>query len=119
MNRDMLMAALEKFSGPTMGPGKFSYRHDTMLPDGRMHSTGLMWHEVAAAALARIAALEQAEWFVRLPEDRQWRHLQREHDAAVAADSAARQLRTLNTSQAETIRRLQKELDAAHQAVRV
>lgn len=119
MNRDMLKAGLEKFSELTMDPSVFSYRHDTPGQDGRRHSTPLMWHEVAAAALARIEALEQAEWFVKLPDHPQWRAIDEARQDAHKAERATQRLQQLNDRQAEAIRRLQKELDAANQALRV
>jgi len=112
MNRDMLMAGLEKFSELTMDPSQVIYRHDTPGKGGRVHSTLLAWHEVAAAALTRIEELERAEWFVKLPEQQQWR-------SVAWCENESRRLQRLNDAQAETIRRLQKELDAANQALRV
>lgn len=130
MNRDMLMAGLEHYSSPRFDPQATAFVYTEEIgPDHPQNRSGrnkgdklqhlLPWHAVAAAAQARIEALEKAEWFVKLPSDRQWRAVeearQRAHEHLAALD----RVRELNASQAETIRRLQRELDEANQALRV
>ena len=113
MNSNALKAGLEAFSRPSMDPSEVMYRYDAP-PDarGRGHSELLAWHEVAAAALARIEALEQAEWFVNLPKERQFVDLDNMRRRADAAEQR-------NDRQAAEILRLQKDLHETQQALRV
>lgn len=119
MNRDMLMAGLEFFASPyplSHNPAEVMYRHDERHDDGRVHSTLLEWHDVAAAARERIEALEKAEWFVKLPEHELYRHLQDTARREQHRFHENQRLTQLNAAQAETIRRLQTELEQARQA---
>lgn len=119
MNRDMLMAGLEFFASPyplSHNAAEVMYRHDERHDDGRVHSTLLEWHDVAAAARERIEALEQAEWFVKLPENEAWQFVRQQSEIADRCERNERRLNALNAAQAETIRRLQTELEQARQA---
>lgn len=126
----MLMAGLEHYSSPQFNPTAVTFVYTEEIgPDHPQNRGGrnrgdklkhlLPWHSVAEAALARIEALEKAEWFAKLPERDQWRYLMEEQRAAARAQSEADRLLGLNLAQAETIRRLQKELDEVMGASRV
>ncbi len=130
MNRDMLMAGLEHFSSPKFDPNAVTFVYTEEIgPDHPQNRSGrnrgdqlqhlLPWHSVAEAALARIEALEKAEWFATLPHNEQWRHLMDETRASARAQSEADRILKLNLAQAAEIQRLQKELDAVMGASRV